>query len=164
MPHHSEADLARGFALEALPGVALHLRGAGAAFFVGGDGRGQRGSDFEVTSAGGSLRFEHAPGVVGALLERQAQALVGTRADRDDLRLGGPRERHHHALAFFHIRVRDLQAQHLGEEGERGVDGVDRQGQVIDTVDTHGMDLLMSRGFATWTGLADGPGPSVSLL
>ena len=47
----------------------LHLRGAGAAFFVGGDGRVQRGSDFEVTSAGGSLRFEHAPGFVSAWID-----------------------------------------------------------------------------------------------
>lgn len=47
----------------------LHLRGAGAALFVGGDGRVQRGSDFEVTSAGGSLRFEHPPGLVSAWVD-----------------------------------------------------------------------------------------------
>lgn len=47
----------------------LHLRGARAALFVGGDGRVQRGSDFEITSAGGSLRFEHPPGLVSAWLD-----------------------------------------------------------------------------------------------
>ena len=47
----------------------LHLRGTGAALFVGGDGRVQRGSEFEVSSAGGSLRFEHGPGLVSAWID-----------------------------------------------------------------------------------------------
>lgn len=52
----------------------LHLRGAGAALFVGGDGRVQRGSEFEVTSAGGSLRFEHPPGLVSAWIDDGAES------------------------------------------------------------------------------------------
>lgn len=47
----------------------LHLRGAGVAHFVGGDGRVQRGSDFELSSAGGSLRFDHNPGLVSAWID-----------------------------------------------------------------------------------------------
>lgn len=47
----------------------LHVRGAGAALFVGGDGRVQRGSDFDVSSAGGSLRFAHLPGLVSAWVD-----------------------------------------------------------------------------------------------
>ena len=47
----------------------LHLRGANSALFVGGDGRVQRGADFELSSAGGSLRFEHPPGLVSAWID-----------------------------------------------------------------------------------------------
>ena len=47
----------------------LHLRGASSALFVGGDGRLQRGADFELSSAGGSLRFEHPPGLVSAWID-----------------------------------------------------------------------------------------------
>lgn len=53
----------------------LHLRGAGAALFVGGEGRVQRGTDFDLTSAGGSLRFEHSPGLVSAWID-SADAVV----------------------------------------------------------------------------------------
>ncbi len=58
----------------------LHLRGAGAALFVGGDGRIQRGSDFDLTSAGGSLRFEHPPGLVSAWIDDGRSA--GSRSRR----------------------------------------------------------------------------------
>ncbi|MEO8198284.1 MAG: hypothetical protein ABI689_16315, partial [Thermoanaerobaculia bacterium] len=47
----------------------LHLRGAGRGLFIGGEGRIQRGSDFELTSAGGSLRFAHPPGLVSAWID-----------------------------------------------------------------------------------------------
>ncbi|MDQ1347045.1 MAG: translocation and assembly module TamB, partial [Acidobacteriota bacterium] len=48
---------------------SLHLRGAGAAILVGDDGRVQRGTDFELTSAGGSLRFAHPRGLVSAWID-----------------------------------------------------------------------------------------------
>lgn len=71
----------------------LHLRGARAALFVGGDGRIQRGSDFEITSAGGSLRFEHDPGLVSAWVEDGGSTLAADpefRADRPATELALP--------------------------------------------------------------------------
>jgi hypothetical protein len=52
----------------------LHLRGAGNAVFVGGDGRVERGRDFDLSSAGGSLRFTHGPGLVSAWIDADERA------------------------------------------------------------------------------------------
>lgn len=66
----------------------LHLRGATSALFVGGDGRIQRGADFDVSSAGGSLRFEHRPGLVSAWLDDGGDRP----ASSGELPPGAPRE------------------------------------------------------------------------
>ncbi|MEO8277034.1 MAG: hypothetical protein ABI639_12535 [Thermoanaerobaculia bacterium] len=54
----------------------LHVRGAEAAVYVSGDGRVERGTDFAVASAGGSLRFTTDPGLVSAWVDEEEKAEV----------------------------------------------------------------------------------------